>query len=257
MCSASLQHECVNLPHCSTSVCMYLKLTACLCTQGSGWQQWRWRCQHAAAVHAADRDGWHGAGHWGAGAGSHQQVRAGAATVQGRAGQSTQLWRQSMSVCPGLHAWLRFLEQLCLLPSLLPILPVLHQLLPHTVLLLCCCHSHRPAALDSALMRPGRLDVQLYCPPPDQAGRLQVLQVHCRAMPLAPDVDLAEVAAQTEGFSGGRVQWRQHVATLLPTCLPACVCASRAVWLRKRADHAPAARGHHCHCAATADALNI
>jgi SpoVK/Ycf46/Vps4 family AAA+-type ATPase len=72
-------------------------------------------------------------------------------------------------------------------------------------------------------MRPGRLDVQLYCPPPDQAGRLQVLQVHCRAMPLAPDVDLAAVAEQAEGFSG---RWRQervheHKGVLLPACLQA------------------------------------
>jgi SpoVK/Ycf46/Vps4 family AAA+-type ATPase len=51
-------------------------------------------------------------------------------------------------------------------------------------------------------MRPGRLDVQLYCPPPDPPGRLAVLQVHSRGMPLAPDVDLAALAERAEHFTG-------------------------------------------------------
>lgn len=50
--------------------------------------------------------------------------------------------------------------------------------------------TNRPQALDSALLRPGRLDVLLYVPPPDAAGRLQILQIHTRKMPLADDVNL-------------------------------------------------------------------
>ena len=65
--------------------------------------------------------------------------------------------------------------------------------------------TNRPAAIDAALMRPGRLDVQLYVPPPDLAGRLEVLRVHTAGMPLAEDVDLAELAADTDRFSGERV----------------------------------------------------
>ena len=51
-------------------------------------------------------------------------------------------------------------------------------------------------------MRPGRLDVQLYVPPPDAEGRLEVLKVHTSGMPLAADVDLERLAADTERFSG-------------------------------------------------------
>jgi transitional endoplasmic reticulum ATPase len=40
--------------------------------------------------------------------------------------------------------------------------------------------TNRPAALDAALLRPGRLDVLLYVPPPDEAGRLEALRIHTR-----------------------------------------------------------------------------
>jgi SpoVK/Ycf46/Vps4 family AAA+-type ATPase len=55
--------------------------------------------------------------------------------------------------------------------------------------------------VDAALRRPGRLDHAVYVPPPDYAARVAVLAVHTRAVPLAPDVDLAAVAAATPGFS--------------------------------------------------------
>jgi len=54
--------------------------------------------------------------------------------------------------------------------------------------------TNRPAALDAALVRPGRLDLLLYVPPPDAAGRLATLRIHTRGMPLAPDVDLPALA---------------------------------------------------------------
>ena len=50
--------------------------------------------------------------------------------------------------------------------------------------------TNRPGAIDAALLRPGRLEMLLFVPPPDAAGRLQVLEIHTRSMPLAPDVDL-------------------------------------------------------------------
>lgn len=50
--------------------------------------------------------------------------------------------------------------------------------------------TNRPQALDPALLRPGRLDLILYVPPPDEAGRLQTLEIHSQDMPLAPDVNL-------------------------------------------------------------------
>ena len=62
--------------------------------------------------------------------------------------------------------------------------------------------TNRPAQLDTALLRPGRFDVQLYVPPPDTDGRLQALQVHCRELALDDSVDLAAVAAATEHFTG-------------------------------------------------------
>jgi SpoVK/Ycf46/Vps4 family AAA+-type ATPase len=73
-------------------------------------------------------------------------------------------------------------------------------LLPPGVLLLAA--TNRPAGLDPALLRPGRLDVLLYVPPPDREGRLEVLWLHTRGMPLAPDVDLGHLADTTQRFTG-------------------------------------------------------
>lgn len=62
--------------------------------------------------------------------------------------------------------------------------------------------TNRPDTLDSALTRPGRLDRQVQVPNPDRLGRTRILQVHARTRPLAPDVDLVQVARQTPGMSG-------------------------------------------------------
>jgi transitional endoplasmic reticulum ATPase len=61
--------------------------------------------------------------------------------------------------------------------------------------------TNRPETLDPALLRAGRLDVQLKVDLPDQTSRLAILQVHNQKRPLA-DVDLATWAAQTEGWNG-------------------------------------------------------
>jgi len=62
--------------------------------------------------------------------------------------------------------------------------------------------TNRPDVLDPALLRPGRFDRQVVVPNPDVLGREQILKVHTRNMPLAPDVELKTVARGTPGFSG-------------------------------------------------------
>jgi cell division protease FtsH len=62
--------------------------------------------------------------------------------------------------------------------------------------------TNRPDVLDPALLRPGRFDRQVVVGNPDVEGRLQILTVHARKVPLAPDVDLRALARGTPGFSG-------------------------------------------------------
>ncbi len=62
--------------------------------------------------------------------------------------------------------------------------------------------TNRPDVLDPALLRPGRFDRQVVVPNPDVLGREQILKVHTRNMPLAPDVELKTIARGTPGFSG-------------------------------------------------------
>ncbi|XP_048195973.1 peroxisome biogenesis factor 1 [Perognathus longimembris pacificus] len=60
----------------------------------------------------------------------------------------------------------------------------------------------RPDLIDPALLRPGRLDKCVYCPPPDQVSRLEILNVLSDSLPLADDVDLQHVASVTSSFTG-------------------------------------------------------
>ncbi|KAI7798692.1 peroxisome biogenesis factor 1 [Triplophysa rosa] len=60
----------------------------------------------------------------------------------------------------------------------------------------------RPDLIDPALLRPGRLDKSLYCPPPDREARLEILKALTRSVPLAADVDLEQIAVATELFTG-------------------------------------------------------
>ena len=62
--------------------------------------------------------------------------------------------------------------------------------------------TNRPDVLDPALLRPGRFDRQVVVPNPDIGGREQILRVHTRKVPLAPNVNLKTVARGTPGFSG-------------------------------------------------------
>jgi len=66
--------------------------------------------------------------------------------------------------------------------------------------------TNRPDLLDPALLRPGRLDRLIYVPPPDLKGRISILKVHTRNVPLAPDVDLEKLAKMTENFSGADLE---------------------------------------------------
>jgi cell division protease FtsH len=65
--------------------------------------------------------------------------------------------------------------------------------------------SNRIQDLDQALLRPGRFDRQMLVPPPDLKGRTAILEVHTRGKPLAPDVDLSQVARQTSGLTGAEL----------------------------------------------------
>jgi transitional endoplasmic reticulum ATPase len=61
--------------------------------------------------------------------------------------------------------------------------------------------TNRPELIDPALLRPGRLERLVYVPPPDADARTEILKAAARNVPLAPDVDLPELAAGLEGYS--------------------------------------------------------
>ena len=62
--------------------------------------------------------------------------------------------------------------------------------------------TNRPEVLDQALMRPGRFDRRIAVQAPDKPGRLEILQIHTRHVPLAGDADLEQIAASTPGATG-------------------------------------------------------
>ncbi len=66
--------------------------------------------------------------------------------------------------------------------------------------------TNRPTLIDPALMRPGRLDELIYVTVPDKAGRKHILDIHTKTMPLAKDVDLDDLAARTEKFTGADLE---------------------------------------------------
>ncbi|GLK82166.1 ATP-dependent zinc metalloprotease FtsH [Ancylobacter defluvii] len=78
--------------------------------------------------------------------------------------------------------------------------------------------TNRPDVLDPALLRPGRFDRQVIVPNPDVVGREQILKVHARKIPVAPDVNLKVIARGTPGFSG---------ADLANLCNEAALMAAR------------------------------
>ena len=75
--------------------------------------------------------------------------------------------------------------------------------------------TNRPDVLDPALIRPGRFDRQIIIHPPDHKGRVEILKVHTRKVPLAKDVDLEQLAASTPGMTGADLANLVNEAALL------------------------------------------
>ena len=75
--------------------------------------------------------------------------------------------------------------------------------------------TNRPDILDPALMRPGRFDRQVTVGYPDVKGREDILRVHAKGKPLAPDVNLATIAKSTAGFTGADLENLLNEAALL------------------------------------------
>ncbi|MEW1696632.1 ATP-dependent zinc metalloprotease FtsH [Streptomyces sp. NPDC093249] len=75
--------------------------------------------------------------------------------------------------------------------------------------------TNRPDILDPALLRPGRFDRQIAVDRPDMLGRLEILKVHQKGKPVAPDVDLGAVARRTPGFTGADLSNVLNEAALL------------------------------------------
>src|SRR6059036_1277164 len=67
--------------------------------------------------------------------------------------------------------------------------------------------TNRPNAIDPALRRPGRFDREIEIKVPDKKGRLEILQIHTRHMPLQQDVDIERLAAVSHGFVGADLEY--------------------------------------------------
>ncbi len=75
--------------------------------------------------------------------------------------------------------------------------------------------TNRSEDLDPALVRPGRFDKQFVLPPPDAAAREQILRLHAKNKKLAADIDFAELAKDTVGFSGAGLETLLNEAAML------------------------------------------
>jgi len=75
--------------------------------------------------------------------------------------------------------------------------------------------TNRPDILDPALLRPGRFDRQIVLDKPDQKGRRQILDIHAKGKPFAPDVDLDVVSRRTPGYTGADLESVLNEAAIL------------------------------------------
>lgn len=75
--------------------------------------------------------------------------------------------------------------------------------------------TNRPDIIDAALLRPGRFDRLLYVPPPDKEARTQIFKIHTSKKPLAGDVNIETLAAQTEGYTGADIAGLASAAVML------------------------------------------
>jgi len=66
--------------------------------------------------------------------------------------------------------------------------------------------TNRPDLVDPAVLRPGRFDRLVYVPEPDEKGRLQILKIHTTGVPLAKDVNLAQLVTMTKSYSGADIE---------------------------------------------------
>ncbi len=66
--------------------------------------------------------------------------------------------------------------------------------------------TNRPDMIDQALLRPGRMDLMIYVPPPNKEERLSILKIHTKNVPLDDEVDLAHIAEITEYYTGADLQ---------------------------------------------------
>jgi transitional endoplasmic reticulum ATPase len=66
--------------------------------------------------------------------------------------------------------------------------------------------TNRPESLDPALRRPGRFDREIEIGVPNVEGRLEIIQIHTRGMPLAADIDLQELASELHGYTGADIK---------------------------------------------------
>ncbi|MDE1841990.1 MAG: AAA family ATPase, partial [Thaumarchaeota archaeon] len=78
--------------------------------------------------------------------------------------------------------------------------------------------SNRPDLIDPSLIRPGRLDLMIFVPPPDEKGRFEIIKLLTKQMPLSGDINLKEIAVATKGYSG---------ADLVAVCREAAVNTMR------------------------------
>ena len=75
--------------------------------------------------------------------------------------------------------------------------------------------TNRPDIIDPALLRPGRFDRILYVPPPDRDSRLQIIKIHTKKKHLAEDVDIDQLADNTEGYTGADIASLSSAAVML------------------------------------------
>lgn len=75
--------------------------------------------------------------------------------------------------------------------------------------------TNRPDLVDQALLRPGRIDKMIMIEAPDEKTRVEILKVHLKGVPIAKDVDIKEIAAKTEGFSGADLEALVRESALL------------------------------------------
>lgn len=75
--------------------------------------------------------------------------------------------------------------------------------------------TNRPDIIDAALLRPGRFDRLLYVPPPEKESRIKIFKIHTSKKPLADDVKIETLAADTEGYTGADIAALASAAVML------------------------------------------